>query len=655
MTHMRARMMAEVAGGTGVRPRRSGFTLLELLVAVGALAFVAVGIAAIFESTGRTISAGKRVSAFTSYANLIEQQMRADFAAMTRDGFLVIRNEYAGADPQGSTPDAVALHSEDTNPRPRRIDQLMFFAKGQFTSAREPLNEEFTPRSDTARIYYGHGQRESSASARFLAPTLNDSNAPTIGQRRATRLGYADPNGTNPNLYASDWTLLRHVTLLRQPQTSPTVNYASELGGQSPFKTATVDPKAYPDSDVQIALQPAASGVFRRLLTLYPNTTTSSTTLPVSLRSIDLGAGPNPTNPPSPVFSSGLVDIATTDLTEIRQVVVTADTWPLLPSGAAGPTRLAGVNFWKPMIPFRADGQNEGPDGVFRLWDQCSPTPVSSTGAQPDADVLRRMQAWIDDAWPSDATQARALERDRVRCEATPLNFLGAPVGARDALDATTRTADQMMLTSSNFLPRCTEFIVEWSFGDTYTNDPNDTNYALVQGLGGQVVWHGMLRRTSTGQLIGQGPSNGAQVPAVYPYLDRTMGSALAKIDSRSLAVRTNEGSTFQHLIRTAMIHGEDFANVNQGSWAAPADPLTSYFGYVDPTFNPDQQAVYANGSWATPRSDGKVDGPKDAASSTLPWAWPKLIRVTLSLADPNDPKVERTFQFTFDVPEPKR
>src|SRR5829696_6752756 len=79
---------------------RRGFTLVETMVAVGALALVATGIAVIFETTGRTVSTGRRISAFNTYAAAIEQRLKADISSMTREGFLVIRNEHA--DPSGN-------------------------------------------------------------------------------------------------------------------------------------------------------------------------------------------------------------------------------------------------------------------------------------------------------------------------------------------------------------------------------------------------------------------------------------------------------------------------------------------------------------------------------------------------------------------------
>ena len=46
---------------------------------------------------------------------------------------------------------------------------------------------------------------------------------------------------------------------------------------------------------------------------------------------------------------------------------------------------------------------------------------------------------------------------------------------------------------------------------------------------------------------------------------------------------------------------------------------LTSYFGWTDPTWvRPSDRSGYTNNSL-----------------QTVPWAWPKLIRVTVTLSDP--------------------
>lgn len=613
--------------------RRRAFTLLELLVAVGALALVAVGIAAIFEATGRTISAGKRVSAFTTYAGLIERQMRADFASMSRDGFLVIRNEYAGVAQGSADADAVPLFDGDTAPRPRRIDQIMFFSKGPYTTARQALDPAFVARADAARIYYGHGQRDRLSSVgfgepRFLLPLIDDNNLQPF-ELPQQRLG--NNISGNPNRFASDWILLRHVTLLSPPQN------AVRPASSSPnfFGIAWNSPRLR-DSRIQSALQPAASSVFRSLVARFP----LSTPAVESIWSGELSGSA------SAVFSSGLIDIAATDLSEVRLVMVTADVFP------------GGVtdSFFDASANSRPDGRNAGPDGLFRFL----PDPGNPQSPRDDEQVIRRMHSWMDDAWPTDATNATPGQRSRIRAELSPVNYLGAndppvnPAGWNAQLLETIRRANQLMLSSSNFLPRCTEFIVEWSFGNTYPTDSSDPNY--VQGLEGQVIWHGMERRTaSTQSLGGLSPNNARQVPVAFPYLDG-VGSGSNKLSRlsrlwvpwRRVDGQIASGTTAQtpipplderaHLVRTELVHGF-------GSGQLPASrfaPVNSYFGIVDPTFTPDRDPPGGNGS---------IENAGDSASPTLAWAWPRLIRVTLSLADPADPTTEQTFQFVFDVP----
>ena len=52
---------------------RSGFTLLEMLVAVGAVAVISVGLAAVFDAVGKTVSGGKRTSVVNTYSTLLDK------------------------------------------------------------------------------------------------------------------------------------------------------------------------------------------------------------------------------------------------------------------------------------------------------------------------------------------------------------------------------------------------------------------------------------------------------------------------------------------------------------------------------------------------------------------------------------------------------
>lgn len=72
-----------------------GFTLLEVLVAVFSLAIISVGLMVILNSVQTTVQNGRKVSKVTNYASAIQKQLADDIAQITRDGFLLIVNQYA--------------------------------------------------------------------------------------------------------------------------------------------------------------------------------------------------------------------------------------------------------------------------------------------------------------------------------------------------------------------------------------------------------------------------------------------------------------------------------------------------------------------------------------------------------------------------------
>src|SRR5690606_13906534 len=75
----------------------------------------------------------------------------------------------------------------------------------------------------------------------------------------------------------------------------------------------------------------------------------------------------------------------------------------------------------------------------------------------------------------------------RMRCELAPPNLLGLnAAGLPDSTNWTfrdERRMDQLMLTASNFVPHCTEFMVEWSFGL-----PAQTTGSTLTG---ELQWYG--------------------------------------------------------------------------------------------------------------------------------------------------------------------
>jgi hypothetical protein len=369
----------------------------------------------------------------------------------------------------------------------------------------------------------------------------------------------------------------------------------------------------FKDADHQIALQPAASHLSRVLATIVPD----SVNLPPDV--IRLGWRPQ--------IPSGLVDIATTDMREIQSVIVGMQQAP-----AAG-----NQPIWPGDITTETDFLN-----ARRDW---APWPLD-LGDNNDIDKLAAIQSWMLEGFPAWSHHPDWRQRVRMRCEPTAPNYMGVladpPVDDEypDA-EEVYRAADQMMLTASNFVPHCSEFIVEWSFGEVY---PQGHQRA------GQTVWHGLERRVDiNGDLD---PNNDPLVAVPYdasapdflafrhlvPYRLRTgdsFGSYPAGgVIPGGLGGGIGGGGLGVSPKETYLIHGANFdADIDGGK------QLFSYFGYHDPTFDPDD-----------PLRNGLNNGDESLADS-LPWPWPKLLRVTLSLADPNDPSIEETFQFVVEMP----
>jgi hypothetical protein len=275
------------------------------------------------------------------------------------------------------------------------------------------------------------------------------------------------------------------------------------------------------------------------------------------------------------------------------------------------------------------------------------------------------------------ALPANSDAGERMRCELQPPDFLGS-IGsaAGDVFLKEYHRTDQNMLSASNFIPHCSEFIVEWSFGKAFP--PDDP-----QGRGGQLMWHGLERAggvTPTGQ------------PAfvALPYGDNDANGD----DLYQMPYRRNDGTTGYWPPREApgmwtlnVAVVRDFNIFNTGFV-----PEYSYFGYIDPTYRmrsawtdlpePGSNPPRGNGlfddinenfedldgdfmqdadeptlggdMWYDPPPPGGSNAEKadPREPATIPWPWPKLVRITLSIADPNEPLREQTFQFIIEVPE---
>lgn len=601
--------------------RRRAFTLIEMLVAVGAVALLTAGVAQVFRVTSKTVSSGRKISNLISYGNLIERRLREDLGKLSRQGFIVVRNEEILA---------AQAYPGDRYVRPRRIDELQFFVEGRYQSAHDPNHPDLIATASAARVYYGHGLRQ-------------DPNNPLSQQQ--VRLD--DPNlspyfgEAGPNQFAADWILARHVTLLAQPKAAQ--KYLSDPatpGGPSLAEgTANVNEL---DSITQIARQPAAPSIFRTMSGSAAALTGGFTTL----RSGDPGGL-------LPGFACGAVDIAATDISTIRQLVISGD--------GIGTAQAGGVHAYdRPITP------------EIGLSDTGDPSAVPTA-----IDKLFNIQSWMRDSLPADSDQ-----KFRIRVEPTPPNPLG--VGwATPPTDS--QRSDQIMLSNSVLAPNCTEFIVEWSFGETGQSFGGGTGVPDSS----RIRWYGLPRQVNN-------DSTGTFVYAVEPYdMDYLRGL------QTSFTFYPKTPFFGPGAAPLAIQHVPPYYEFSPGMQsAAGRNVLYNYFGYMDP-FWPPQGALRkppAVANAAAPTTPLMMYDPNDPNlipqgfdgvdlqftgigipgaqvpvialdknnngiyepqqgdvlnfPETLPWKWPKLLRVTVTLADPIDPTVERTFQYVFKLPD---
>ncbi len=588
--------------------RVGGFTLVELLVAVALVGLLTVGIAQVFSLTGTTVASGRRLSTLNTAASAIERQLRTDLSAATRDGFLLIRHELI-RDPIAATR-GVQLWAGDERPRDRRADELVFFARGEYQSAREPLHAARVARANAARIYYGHGLRGTDAAA--TSPEINDPQPAALPRALGDRPA-APGEPAYANQYAGGWTLLRHVCLLAPPHAGDqTVNPTAVIPTGNPINAAT-----WNDSDAQVALQPAVMSLFRAL---------AAGTTPPSSNALVRGNR-------RPLLASGLVDIATSDLSEVRAYV-------------------NGVPLASPVNPPDAILPRE-PVGHPSAEPAFVPVPLANQPGPGGQLAREAMQAWMREALPAWSDDLR-----RMRYEPGPPNFAGAGLSWESPADPERpyRQADQLMLSASNFVPGCSEFIVEWSFAQV------EPDAGVVPAALGRVLWHGLERDIS---VSGQAAFSNAVDYRVHPYGEGPGGprprGPTGPDDRAAITYQLNTGGVSERRIAPKLIHGDSLpSNLRVG-------PLYSYFGYTDPIFDP---APNSGGTVDAARSDFLVDvGPLDPATGrptydpldgdrliepgAVEWPWPRLLRITMKLVDPSDPGVEQTFQFVLPLPEP--
>ena len=306
---------------------------------------------------------------------------------MSRNGFLLCRHGTPNNGANNPVPTRVGLFRGQpaSLARARRIDEIMFFVEGRYASAREPAHPSLVARSSQARVYYGHGtvSPEIPASSNF-----HFTNAGAFGNPNelAGRLGQPGL----PNAFASDWILLRHQTLLALPRTAPgDFPTTDSIWGPNPQPANGRRPHQARRQDRQIRLQPAAASIFRAM-----------NRPPQSQDFNQYPAQGGWRRPGQLLFSSGLVDIATSDLAEVRAYVMQ------MHNGAPGAE--------EPIFPW-TNPPSPAPVGVTL------PVPQSYTPRLPDAlagpgnqqRLLYNMHAWSATRCRPTATPIRSTPPPR--------------------------------------------------------------------------------------------------------------------------------------------------------------------------------------------------------------------------------------------------
>lgn len=683
-------------GGHGKGRRARAFTLVELMVAVALVLVLIIGVNEVFRLTSNTINVGQSLSNATRDQRAVKATLEEDFKSMAPDGpCLIITNKSVaafrsredemsqvnltdGTNTVGSNPlyqdlngDGYAVRAGGAAPsdsrfqfvtgefatpatpnsRARRVDTITFFIRKpglhrQTSNYADNLDADNLPvatdvvgnaTSEEAMVTYGHLRLPDNASTSAKAVYFEP------GEPDKAVSGATHTNDNNK--YYTQWVLGRSAILMA-PESTLGVNETHFCAPQSNSQIQTLQPLSQRTNTL------FGDAVGRGERTYLPSA-------PVGSTWVGIGGGQFKQGP-----YSSLVDVAGISMTDFgaRLTRYIRDS----ESTQGAPTYPVGT-------------QNDG-----MWWIPAPSTSYFDTGTTP----------------PSLARETLSYR------------FNGNPFGQRGYTGADRNDlALTLAQTSPVLVPRCTNFIVEFA-GDyiTQVNVPTnpgsgsastpvyglatapvpdgELDFTVFRGVK-RIRWYGLPRYDGSGNSIAPASSTSTQYygpvirggtgvansnPAYLgvdqivvgeTYTDRARSSqnvseVVPVSDLLCDAVGTNAQAIGRALPGTiAKFEKVIMTNATKPSTAPlPADNFTSYFD-LNPDLGVFMTTATPGNCLAVQKNYADPGNSYNMQRANYVCAWqagdpkPKLIRITMTLEDPNSRSGTggQTYEYVFPVP----
>lgn len=653
------------------RASTGGFTLTELVVAIGVVGLLSLAIGQIFASVSRLTSTGTALADVDGLAREMEARLREDFEALRRMGsentYIAIRwREVGDLDRDGMadlganeeevylTLDDEEADRKDRITRPyqtlnagsrnqvvsravtTRIDEIAFLGLAPpERSYRSVQVQGFVegasaPTSRAARIYWGHALKprprlSASTPEREFVPDGDFGWGPReySGSSRTYATPYDNINGASVpsatfapsgrNKYASDWTLARHTMLLYGGTATGALHPIS-----GPLDSPIGRDREYAPyvSDIVSAARFSPGGVIGGLQPVRPGLGPRDDFQTNGLGDNRFLSDPRP-------ISGGRVDICAQDEIDVRSMV--EGQAPGLTQVGVGPftgqTYHAG---WLGASPlhFNDPVQGSSSDPFARpLWWRADPansaTPALPWGPPPFVDAVVYENLVLARSLLAGTLQRLTVDtgskgRDRIWPPSAGLPAPNPPIDSPE---------DALMDLHASFAPRCSRFEVAWSDGTVVVN-PNGVD---INGDGqpdlepGALVWFDF---SPVLRANGQPMSTGGRTLR-HSYADLYAHVGLPG----GIAFRSGDpgfSSTAPEIMpdRTSGFSGQ--ALLLQNNQINPLSPVSYHRAVTGGAPDPEHEA-FAIWGFREATSDGNWG---------RPWPKPKFIRIRATLHD---------------------